>query len=30
MNEENANQETLTEPEGILDQFRLIRMQTFN
>ncbi|OLB44957.1 MAG: ATP-binding protein [Ktedonobacter sp. 13_2_20CM_53_11] len=30
MNEANANQEISTEPEGILDQFRLIRIQTFN
>jgi uncharacterized protein YPO0396 len=30
MNEANANQEIFTEPEGILDQFRLIRIQTFN
>ena len=30
MNLANANQEIFTEPEGILDQFRLIRIQTFN
>src|SRR5882762_2941180 len=30
MNEANANQGIFTEPEGILEQFRLIRIQTFN
>src|SRR5258708_28397107 len=30
MNDANANQEVFTEPEGILDKFRLIQNQTFN
>ncbi len=30
MDETNANQDFLTEPEGALDQFRMVRLQTFN